>query len=595
MRVPSFNALPRVTRECLVEATHGRGAATPMLFRTFAPRLTPASLGIAAAVVVGVFLMSGGVGNASFGSLDAAFLLPDSWRWGWAAVFAIVGLLAGSILRLQAALAGSPLPSGVFLFPRDVVDTRRQGFISCPLVSLTDVSTMNRYKGSTYAGTDVMFEWTDGSIALPFANMAAAEAALEVARKALQAAREGKPIDPASDPFARARGADGTIFVLDTADPTGPRLVPASAFVTFAPVLGVVIGFAAGAVGFDLRNAASDGSAFAAAGAVPGPDGFDHYLELGGARRDAAKKEAVARSVEACRAAVHADPDDRESCESFLRLHRGTPEAALVEREIVFPARLALTHDHLPGLRLLRTEVTDPSLLAQVDAAIPGALVPTQQLVAANAVAWPKPLHVTVAALAAWIAAHPAGRGHLVLAYSVDQSLSRVRRGGGVSSWADVAGAFTGSRLRVVERGVVSAFHEAFGRVVGVPLLEFEAATPVEGAPVVELAFTVSPTGDEIEMVGRGTIPITIQRFKIRVGGALKMPGVTEPARFTASVACPRNVNEVRIETTREELFLARHEGKVADLVYDELVGATVAGLDEAIEHGLAPDGTVRP
>lgn len=225
-----------------------------------------------------------------FGKLEPAGIQPWSMSISLGLVLAvtIALLLSGWPLHRRISM---PLPSGVFFFALDIVDTRGGRLQLLPLRGLRQLVSTDVLSGSTYLYTRLDFTLEDGrSFNYRIAGREAAERALAVLQsrngQLNTALRSGDQATAAQlDPFHGHRESNGAISAQALAWPAlqGQRLMGSKAAVA------IVAGMLLAQPLWALRNVASDQVMYSTARSTGTEASLKSYVDEGLFHREAAR------------------------------------------------------------------------------------------------------------------------------------------------------------------------------------------------------------------------------------------------------------------------------------------------------------------
>jgi hypothetical protein len=220
------------------------------------------------------------IGFGALGSMFAVqtpFLLALYGLFGFGVALGILQIVA-----LGARVAALPWQSGIYAFPIGVIDARDRVLHIHPLTGASRIGA---------SGSRVELVFPGVSFSFPAASAEAAQQAVQI----LEAARDRPPESQNRH----------TLFELDplqppsVASPLGPQLplkLSTPLWERQRWVLAVILGVAAGAGLWQMRNTVSDDRMFARAQTANTPDSYRAYLEYGKRHREAASTILLPRA-----------------------------------------------------------------------------------------------------------------------------------------------------------------------------------------------------------------------------------------------------------------------------------------------------------
>jgi hypothetical protein len=263
-----FYRLPRSVQDNLLDAFHGRFSPVPILAKR-ATRPTGVVWLVVSALATILLAVLLSVG---FGDLESALALHPTWTVAlYIALAATAALGVLKDLAHRSELRSLPFPSGVFVFPANVIDARQHRLRVYPLTKLSSVKAG--------AGGAVTLTLGGASFSFPVADASrAAEAvrAVEAARARLNEPLDGaqrRQLDPFEPPAVESPLASHVVL---------SRTIPW--WQSRGWLLAVGVGALFGGALFMARNAMSDARASTAAQARDDVAAYKSYLARG--RRD---------------------------------------------------------------------------------------------------------------------------------------------------------------------------------------------------------------------------------------------------------------------------------------------------------------------
>jgi hypothetical protein len=274
-----FYALSRAVQGRLLDSFAGRFPPTPVLYLRAKP---PGALRWSLVVLLALALLLT-ICQLGFGTLGSMFAVQHPLTLVLYGLFGF-GIALGilQILALGARVAALPWQSGVYAFPIAVIDARDRFLQVHPLTSASRIGA---------GGSRVELVFPGASFSFVAANAEAAQKAVQI----LEAARDRPP-----DSHNRH-----TLFELDPLQPPSvtsplgsqvPLKLSTPLWERQRWVLAVLLGVAAGAGLWHMRNTISDDRMFAAAQAQNTPRAYRSYLERGKRHREAASTILLPRA-----------------------------------------------------------------------------------------------------------------------------------------------------------------------------------------------------------------------------------------------------------------------------------------------------------
>jgi hypothetical protein len=265
-----FYALSRAVQGRLLDSFGGRYPPRPLLYARSKPAGT-LRWSLIALLSLALLLTLCQLG---FGALGSMFAVQSPLLLALYALFGFgVALGVLQILALGARVAALPWPSGVYAFPTRVIDARDHVLRLHPLASATRIAA---------SGSRVEIVFPNVRFSFPANGAEAAQKAAQI----LEAARDRPPesqsrhtlfeLDPLQEPS-----------VTSPLGPQQPLKLGTPLWERGRWVLAAVLGAAAGAGLWQMRNTISDDRAFATAQTENTPPAYRAYLEYGKRNRTA--------------------------------------------------------------------------------------------------------------------------------------------------------------------------------------------------------------------------------------------------------------------------------------------------------------------